>query len=40
MLHAKIYMNEVSVLVSSMNLLRSSSRDSLEIAIAVTQPEE
>ena len=35
-LHAKIYMNEKNVLVSSMNLTKSSINTSLEIAMIVT----
>ena len=38
-LHAKIYLNEASVLVSSMNLLKSSAQNSLEIALAIRDKE-
>ena len=34
-LHAKIYLNESSVLVTSMNLLESSSENSMEICISI-----
>ena len=34
-LHAKIYLNESSVLVTSMNLLESSSKNSMEICISI-----
>ena len=38
-LHAKIYLNESSVLVTSMNLLESSSKNSMEICISVNDQE-
>jgi phosphatidylserine/phosphatidylglycerophosphate/cardiolipin synthase-like enzyme len=38
-LHAKIYLNENMVVVSSMNLTESSSRNSFEIAIIASEPE-
>lgn len=38
-LHAKIYLNENSVLVTSMNLLESSSKNSMEICISANDPE-
>lgn len=38
-LHAKLYINEETVIVSSMNLLKSSSQNSLEIALVVQDPE-
>ena len=38
-LHAKIYLNESRVLVSSMNLTESSTKNSLEIALQVTDQE-
>ena len=34
-LHAKIYLNESSVIVTSMNLLESSSKNSMEICISI-----
>jgi len=34
-LHAKIYMNESTVIVTSMNLLESSSKNSKELAIRI-----
>ena len=34
-LHAKIYLNESSLLVTSMNLLESSSKNSMEICISI-----
>ena len=34
-LHAKIYLNESSVLITSMNLLESSSKNSMEICISL-----
>ena len=34
-LHAKIYLNETSVLVTSMKLLESSSKNSMEICISI-----
>lgn len=39
-LHAKIYLNETAVLVSSMNITTYSTTNSHEIALLVTQPEE
>ena len=39
-LHAKIYLNESSVLVTSMNLLESSSKNSMEICISVNDKKE
>ena len=38
-LHAKIYLNESSVLVTSMNLLESSSKNSMEICISINDQE-
>ncbi|MSQ13007.1 MAG: hypothetical protein EXR47_02470 [Dehalococcoidia bacterium] len=38
-LHAKIYMNEQTVLISSMNFTESSAMNSLEIAYLVGDPE-
>jgi phosphatidylserine/phosphatidylglycerophosphate/cardiolipin synthase-like enzyme len=38
-LHAKIYVNERSTLVSSMNMTVGSTTNSLELAILVRQPE-
>ena len=38
-LHAKIYLNESSVLVTSMNLLESSSKNSMEICISVNDEQ-
>lgn len=40
LLHAKIYMNEKSVLVSSMNLLDFSARNSLEIALIIRNQDD
>ena len=39
-LHAKIYLNESSVLVTSMNLLESSSKNSMEICISIRDKNE
>ena len=39
-LHAKIYMNEKSILVSSMNLNQSSANNSLEIALLVRNRDD
>lgn len=38
-LHSKIYTNESTVLISSMNLTESSAKNSLEIALKVTDPQ-
>lgn len=38
-LHTKIYLNENSVVVSSMNLLKSSAQNSLEIALVIQDQE-
>ena len=38
-LHAKIFLNESSVLVTSMNLLETSSKNSKEIAIRIDDPD-
>ncbi|MBI4336343.1 MAG: phosphatidylserine/phosphatidylglycerophosphate/cardiolipin synthase family protein [Chloroflexi bacterium] len=38
-LHAKIYLNEHTVLVSSMNLTESSTKNSLEIALVIRDKE-
>jgi phosphatidylserine/phosphatidylglycerophosphate/cardiolipin synthase-like enzyme len=38
-LHAKIYLNEHALFVSSMNLTEVSTRNSLEIGLAVREPE-
>ena len=38
-LHAKIYLNESSVLITSMNLHESSSKNSMEICISTNDPE-
>ena len=38
-LHAKIYFNEETVLLSSMNLLTGSSRNSLEVACTLIDRE-
>ena len=39
-LHAKIYLNEDDTVVSSMNLHESSSKNSLEIATHIVDPDE
>lgn len=39
-LHAKIYINESSVIVSSMNLLKSSAQNSKEIALSIRTEQE
>lgn len=39
-LHSKIFLNEQKIIVTSMNLLRSSSEASLEVAIVITNPSE
>ena len=38
-LHAKIYLNESSVLITSMNLLESSSKNSMEICISINDEQ-
>lgn len=39
-LHAKVYMNEFTVIVSSMNMTQSSTQNSFEIAIALSNEED
>lgn len=39
-LHAKIYLNEADILLSSMNLTESSTKSSLEIGVHVTDPRQ
>lgn len=39
-LHAKIFLNEQNILVTSMNLVSSSSQNSLEVGIVITDPRE
>ena len=39
-LHAKIYMNEMEVLISSMNITSSSTINSMEIAIRLVNPRD
>ena len=38
-LHAKLYINEETIVVSSMNLLKSSMQNSLEIALVIQDQE-